>query len=390
MSTVNVHNQIVTWRRVLHEHPELSFNEIKTSQLVFDTLNTFDHVIVSRPTKTSVMAILKGHVPGNTIAFRADMDALPIQEETNIEFRSKNLGVMHACGHDAHTAMLLGAVQQLTERGNNFAGEIRFLFQHAEELYPGGAVEMVESGVLDGVDRAFALHVSPDYSTGQFVYRKDVFCSTADDFFIKIYGRGGHAGTPSETIDPLIIGAEIVSTLQTIVSRKIPNSKAPIITVAKFHCGTATNVIADTAELAGTIRSHDEDTRIEARALLEKIVHGIAEIHGARGTVEWEIGCPPVINDEETTDISVEAAKKIFGQNNLVNLKEPFFGTEDFAIMSAVVPASYQFMGVHHPKLGEPYPLHHPKFILDEDALVLGTNYFVEVANILCPSILRY
>ncbi|MFJ8234232.1 M20 family metallopeptidase [Ureibacillus sp. NPDC094379] len=384
MTTITtLKEQVITWRRTLHQEPELSFEEVKTAQFIEDQLRQCENFIVTRPTNTSVMAVLKGQERGKVIAFRADIDALPIQEETDVAFRSQVAGVMHACGHDAHAAMLLGAAYAIHDRGTNFAGEIRFLFQHAEEVSPGGAEQMVAQGVLEEVEHAFALHVSPNHLSGQLAYRKKAISSAADDFDITIFGSGGHAGMPAETIDPLLIGSEIVQALQTIVSRKIANGIAPVLSVTKFNCGTANNIIADQAELGGTIRSHHEKTRVYARELLEQTVHGIAQTHGATASITWELGCSAVFNDSDTTDISITAASKIF--ENIIELEQPMFGTEDFAIMAEQVPSSYQFIGVHHEKLGEAYPLHHPKFNLDENALILGTSYYVEIAKQLCP-----
>lgn len=388
IKTKDLHQQVIAWRQHLHMYPELSHQEHQTAQFIYEQLITFPHLEVKRLTETSVYACLKGtktEGQGHTILLRADIDALPIEEETDLPFKSKNPGVMHACGHDAHPAMLLGAAKVLAERGTDFNGEIRFIFQHAEEVTPGGAAQLVSLGVADNVDYAFALHVSPDYQVGQFAMKDGKFTAAADDFEIKIYGRGGHASTPEVAIDPLLIGSEMVVALQTIVSRKVPSIHAPVLTVAKFHCGTALNIIADTAELGGTIRSLDATVRVEARHHLEKIVNGIASMHGARVDIKWELGCPSVTNDKELTALSRQIAGDIVGAEGVQELPAPMFGTEDFADFSEIVPSSMQYIGVHNEDFGEAYPLHHPRFKIDEAALIYGVRYFEKIARTLCP-----
>lgn len=389
MRAINtLEQQVIAWRQHLHMHPELSHQEHQTAQYIYNHLLTFPHLEVKRLTETSVCAFLRGtktEGKGHTILLRADIDALPIEEETELPFKSKNQGVMHACGHDAHPAMLLGAAKALAERGTDFTGEIRFVFQHAEEVTPGGAAQLVGLGIVDNVDYAFALHVSPDYEVGQFAMKDGKFTAAADDFEIKIFGRGGHASTPEVAIDPLLIGSEIVMALQTIVSRKVPSIHAPVLTVAKFHCGTALNIIAETAELGGTIRSLDAKVRVDARKHLEKIVNGIASMHGATADIKWELGCPSVTNDKELTALSRRVAGDIVGEDGVRELPEPMFGTEDFADFSEAVPASMQFIGVHNVDFGEAYPLHHPRFKIHEDALIYGVRYFENIARTLCP-----
>ncbi|MFJ5767005.1 M20 family metallopeptidase [Lysinibacillus sp. NPDC093210] len=388
IETKDLKQQVIAWRQHLHMHPELSHQEHETANYIYNQLITFPHLEVKRLTETSVCAFLKGTKTegnGHTILLRADIDALPIEEETDLPFKSKNPGVMHACGHDAHPAMLLGAAKALAERGTDFNGEIRFVFQHAEEVTPGGAAQLVSLGIAENVDYAFALHVSPDYKVGQFAMKDGKFTAAADDFEIKIYGRGSHASMPEVAIDPLLIGSEMVVALQTIVSRKVPSIHAPVLTVAQFHCGTALNIIADTAELGGTIRSLDATVRVDARRHLEKIVNGIASMHGATVEIKWELGCPSVTNDKELTALSRRIAGDIVGAEGVQELAAPMFGTEDFADFSEAVPSSMQFIGVHNEEFGEAYPLHHPRFKLDEDALIYGVRYFENIARTLCP-----
>lgn len=380
--------EVIAWRRHLHENAELSYHEYKTSDYIYETVSTFPGLTVTRPTKTSVYAVLKGGkragAKPRTIAFRADIDALPIQEEADVDFKSNTPGVMHACGHDAHAAMLLGAAKALSNRRDEFSGEIRFIFQHAEEVTPGGAMELVEHGVMKDVDYVFALHVYPYENAGTFTMRAGKMNAAGDDFEITIKGRGGHASTPELTIDPLIIGAEVVTNIQLIVSRKLPILNAPVITVTKFNCGNSLNVIEETATLGGTIRSHDPVVRVQAREFLEQVAKGIASTHGATAEVKWDLGCAAVHNDAEATEITRRAAAKVVGKENVHDLPEPMFGAEDFAAYSEVVPASMQFIGVHNEDYGLAYPLHHPKFKIEEKALQHGVDYFVNIAEELC------
>ena len=380
-------DEVITWRRHLHENPELSHQEYKTSEYIYNLLKTFPGLIVTRPTQTSVFAVLNGikkveqKKKKYILAFRADIDALPIIEEADVEYKSKTNGVMHACGHDAHTAMLLGAAKALSEKREELSGEIRFIFQHAEEVSPGGAIELVEKGVMEDVDYVFALHVDPTVNAGKFTMKEGMLNAAGDDFEIKVIGSGGHASTPELGVDPLIIGAEIATNLQQIVSRKLPILRAPVLTVTKFNCGNSLNVIANHAELGGTIRSHDPVVRVKAREYLEQVVKGIAVAHGAKTEVTWDIGCAAVQNDKAATVITRKVAEKIVGAENVIEQEEPFFGAEDFSAYSEVVPASMQFIGVHNESYGEAYPLHHPIFKIDEDALQHGVTYFVDISK---------
>lgn len=381
-------DEVISWRRHFHENPELSYQEHQTSEFIYRKLKTFTGLDVTRPTETSVLAVLKGAKKSprksNTISFRADIDALPIEEEADIEYKSKNPGVMHACGHDVHAAMLLGAAKVLSGKKDEINGEIRFIFQHAEEVLPGGAQELVKKGVMEGVDYAFALHVTPYERTGTICLREGVFCAAADDFEIKIIGQGGHASTPELTVDPLIIGAEITTNIQHIVSRKIPALRTPVISVTQFHSGSALNVIPENAEIGGTIRSLDAESRVKAREYLEQIVKGISEAHGAKCEVTWYLGYPAVVNDKAAVDISRTVMEGIFEENNIIQVNDPMFGTEDFSAFSEIVPSSMQFLGVHDNEFGKAYPLHHPKFKVDEKALVYGVRYFVGIADKIC------
>lgn len=382
METKNLKQSLIGWRRHFHRNPELSYKEYETSEYIAEVLGTFDGIEVSRPTETSVLGVLRGmKTDGPVVLLRADIDALPVKEETGVEYASSNPGVMHACGHDAHAAMLLGAACELSRLRGEIDGEIRFVFQHAEEDFPGGACELVDLGVADGVDYAFALHVSPDYETGYFAVREGAFCAAADDFRIRITGRGGHAASPDTAIDPIITASEFTMSLQTVVSRKISPHKVPVISVTNFHGGDAMNVIPEHVEIGGTVRSIDEASRVRAREELEHVLKGVTAAHRAKYTIDWDIGYPSVFNRSEAVEVTRNAAGKIFGTDKLIEVDQPIFGTEDFSSFSQTVPASMQFIGVHSKEAGESYPLHHPRFTVDEDALEKGALYFVEIAR---------
>lgn len=383
-----VMEQVISWRHHFHENPEISYQEYQTSDTIEQLLKSFQGLEVSRPTDTSVLAVLKGSCESarktKTLLFRADIDALPLQEETSLPFQSKNTGVMHACGHDAHAAMLLGAAKLLASKKNELNGEIRFIFQHAEEVLPGGAQELVGKGVANNVDYAFALHVSPAYYTGEIALKDGVLCAAADDFELKIIGEGGHSSAPELTIDPLLIGAEITTNIQHIVARKISALKAPVVSVTKFQSGDALNIIPQYAELGGTIRSLNSKSRVKARQALEQIVKGITEAHGARFEIKWDLGYPAVVNNSEAVAVSRTVIEKLCGKKGLIEVEDPMFGTEDFSSFSEIIPSSMQFIGVHNEAFGKAYPLHHPKFRVDDQALQVGVQYFVAVAENLC------
>ena len=382
-----IKEEVIKWRRQLHENPELGFEEVETSNYIYQLLQSFSDLEISRPTKTSVLAVLKGLKPSAsplTIAFRADIDALPIVEEADVPFKSKKEGVMHACGHDTHTAMLLGAAKVLSSKREEISGEIRFIFQHAEEVSPGGALGLVDVGVVDNVDHIFALHVDPFVKSGTITMKDDVLCAAIDDFEITIIGKGGHASMPEKSIDPIAIGAEVVSNLHQITARKISALNVPVLSVVVFQSGNVLNVIPETAYIGGTLRSLDSESREEAKKYVNQIVKGISEAHGASFKINWMEGYDPVINDKESVTISRKAATEVFGHENVIHIDKPFFGGEDFSAYLRKSPGSMQFLGIYNEELGNNYPLHHPKFMVDEEALQYGTEYFVKIAEHLC------
>jgi amidohydrolase len=372
----NIKAEVIQWRRYLHQNPELSFQEEKTARFVYETLQSFGNLELSRPTRTSVMARLIGAQPGKVLAIRADMDALPIQEENTFEFASQNPGVMHACGHDGHTAMLLGTAKILSNLKDQIKGEVRFLFQHAEELIPGGGEEMVQAGVMDGVDIVIGTHLWSLLERGKIGVVYGPMMAAPDEFMIKVIGKGGHAASPHETVDSIAIAAQVVTNLQHIVSRNIDPLDNVVVSVTKFVGGTAFNVIPNSVEICGTVRSFDVKFRKSIPGFMERIVKGITEAHGASYEFKYNFGYRPVVNDEKVTRVIEETVREVFGEEALVMMK-PSMGGEDFSAFQQKAPGTYFVTGAGNRNKGIIYPHHHPRFTIDEDALEIGAKMFV-------------
>ncbi len=370
--------EVIAWRRHLHEHPELSFQEVNTSNYVYHLLCSLPELEVSRPTATSVMARLIGAQKGSTLAIRADMDALPIQEDTSLPFASKNPGVMHACGHDMHTAILLGVVKYLVTKKEDIRGEIRFIFQHAEE-YIGGAKEMVAAGALDGVDKIIGLHVAAMYPVGLLGVREGVNTAASDSFDLTIHGKGGHGSAPQTSVDSIAIAAQVVTNLQHIVSRDVDPMDSVVISVTKFQSGTAYNVIPEQAKLAGTIRTFNPTLRDQVPSLMERIAKGIVEAHGAAYDFTYHKGYDPVVNDPLITRQVRTALVEHFGEK-AVQTPPPQMGSEDFSGYLTKVPGFFLWVGA-----GGQYPHHHPRFEVDEKAIFIGIKAFIVMTQALLP-----
>ncbi|MED4572230.1 M20 family metallopeptidase [Brevibacillus agri] len=375
-----VKEQVIAWRRYLHEHPELSFHEEKTAQFVYETLLSFGNLEVSRPTKNSVMARLIGSQPGKVLAMRADMDALPITEENTFEFVSKNPGVMHACGHDGHTSMLLGTAKILSGMKDQIKGEVRFLFQHAEEVFPGGAEEMVQAGVMDGVDIVIGTHLWATMEYGTVGICPGPMMAAPDTFWITVLGKGGHAALPHETIDSIAIAAQVVTNLQHIVSRNADPLDNLVLSVTQFVGGTTHNVIPGTVEICGTVRSFDQTLRESVPGLMERVIKGITEAHGASYKFKYEFGYRPVINDEEVTRLMEEVVVESLGAEWVEHMR-PTMGGEDFSAFQQKAPGCFFYVAAGNKEKGITYPHHHPRFTIDEDALEVGVKMFVNAAR---------
>jgi amidohydrolase len=372
-----VSEEVVAWRRYLHRNPELSFQEEETARFVYETLQTFGNTLeLSRPTPTSVVARLIGAKPGPTLAIRADMDALPIEEENDFEFVSRNPGVMHACGHDGHTAMLLGTAKILSEMRDRIRGEVRFLFQHAEELCPGGAQQMVDEGVMEGVDVVIGTHLWAPLEIGKIGVAYGAMMGSPDTFWITIKGKGGHGAMPHQAVDSIAIGAQVVTNLQHVVSRNTDPIDDVVVSVTKFTGGTTHNVIPGCVEMLGTVRTLDPEVRKKVPELMERVVKGITEAHGASYEFKYQFGFRPVVNDEEVTRAIEETVQEVFGEETL-ELVRPNLGGEDFSALQQAAPGTFFWVGAGNKEKGITYPHHHPRFTIDEDALPYGVKMFL-------------
>lgn len=371
---------VVEWRRHLHQHPELSFHEAETAQFVEETLASFGGLLITRPTPTSVLARLVTGRPGPVLAMRADMDALPITEETGLPFASTARGVMHACGHDGHTATMLGAVKQILAMREQLVGEIRFIFQHAEEVYPGGAEELVQRGVMDGVTRVIGAHLWAQLDVGTVGLSAGAMMAAPDTFWITVRGTGGHGGIPQQTVDPVLIGAQVVTNLQSIVSRGMDPLDPAVVSVTQFHAGNTHNVIPETAELNGTVRTFNPELRTRIPQLMERIIRGVTAAHGATYEFTYERGYRPVINDATVTREMQEIVETACGPNVVVPMRPTMTG-EDFSAFQQQAPGNFFFIGIRNEARGIVHPHHHPRFDIDESALETGVRIFTEAAR---------
>jgi amidohydrolase len=375
-----VRADVIGWRRHLHQNPELSFHEEGTAEFVAETLESFPGIEVSRPTRTSVLGRLPGVRPGRVLAIRADMDALPLQEENEFEFASRRSGVMHACGHDAHTAMLLATAKVLSGLREDLPGEVRFLFQHAEELFPGGADEMIAAGVMDGVDAVIGAHVWSPLEAGKIGIVYGPAMAGPDTFWITIHGRGGHAALPHQTVDPIVAGAELVGSLQHIVSRSTDPLSTAVVSVTQFVAGTTHNVIPGSVQMQGTVRTFEPALRSRMPEVMERHVKGVTEAHGASYDFKYEHGYRVVVNEPRTTGVVEAAVRDVLGPS-AVEMMKPNMGGEDFSAFAERAPGCFFFIGVGNAGKGIVHPHHSPRFTVDEDALAPGVAVFVQAAR---------
>ena len=368
---------LVALRRDIHANPELSYHETRTSGLVATLLEGFG-LEVTRPSPTSVVGLLRGARPGRTVALRADMDALPLEEETGEPFASRNPGVMHACGHDTHTAMLLAAAKTLVGLRDELAGNVKFLFQHAEEHPPGGAVEIVAAGALEDVDGVFGLHIR-NQKAGTATITRGAASTAYDGGMLTIQGRGSHGSMPQHGIDPVVVGSEIVLALQTVVSRSIAPDHFAVVTVGAFNSGEAPNIIPDTARLALSVRTTDPEDRETVRRRVHEVIAGVCAVHGATYTLDWEPGYDAIQNDDGAADLAYAAAATALGEDR-IEWGPATSGSEDFSVYAARVPGCFVFLGGGDESEGFPFQNHHPKFNVMESALTAGARLEVQIA----------
>ncbi|MGC4108344.1 MAG: amidohydrolase [Thermomicrobiales bacterium] len=375
---------VIADRRHFHENPELGFQEFETAKLVAERLASLGvEDIRTGINTTGITGLIRGSGSGpnadKTILLRADMDALPIIEETGVEYVSKHEGVMHACGHDAHTAILLGAARILTQRKDAFAGTVKVLFQPAEEMPPGGALGMIEQGVLENphVDAVFGLHMANALPVGQVAVAGGPILAGGDLFKITIQGKGGHAARPQAAIDPVVIGSQIVAAFQTIVSRSVDPMESAVVSITFFKAGEAFNVIPDVATIGGTVRWFSMDVAALVEERMIAIAEGIGKAAGADVTVEIIKGYPPTINDADQAAIVREALVAVAGEENVIT-PTPIMGGEDFSRFLLNRPGAFFNIGSMNVEKGFVYGHHHPKFDIDEESLGMGVAAMVQ------------
>lgn len=375
----NVMAEVLATRHHLHRFPEIGLSEFKTSDYVAEQLTALGYEMTRGLATTGVVATLRNGSSGRSVGIRADFDALPILEETGLPYASEIPGVMHACGHDGHTAMLLGAAKILAER-RNFDGVIHLIFQPAEENF-GGARIMIEDGLFERFpcDAVFALHNDPEIPFGHFALREGPIMAAVDECKITVNGRGGHGAEPQSTADPIVCGASIVMALQTIVSRNIHPLDPTVITVGGFHAGAASNVIPERAEMVLSIRSFDPRVRDQLESRIRAVAEGQAASYGMGVTIDYQRGYDPTVNHKAETDFVRDLAVSFAGRDKVYDLPRPMMGSEDFAYMLAERPGSYFFLGTQRTP-NDP-PLHHPRYDFNDDILPIGTTFWVELAE---------
>ncbi len=363
--------EVVRLRRTIHEHPELAFEEIKTGVLVAETLEKIGLDVKRGVARTGIVASLKGKKSGKAVALRSDMDALPIQEATGLPFASKNPGKMHACGHDAHTAIGLGAAMILSELRDELNGEVRFLFQPSEERNPGGAPYMIEDGALEGVSKVFGLHVLSQADAGAVGFCAGEMMASADELYITIKGKSGHGARPHHAIDPVIVSAQVILALQTLVSRNLDPFAQGVITIGSIHGGFAPNIIPNEVKLVGTLRAMSKEWREFAHKRVHEIVNGICYSARAEADIHIDLGYPVLVNDEKETMFAESCALQLFGPERVFQA-ERLMGAEDFAYYLEKVPGTFYRLGIRNEAAGITADIHNDHFTIDESALKAG------------------
>lgn len=377
----DIARELIADRRHLHQHPELAWHEEETAQYVTERLRALGLEVETGVGGTGVVGLLRGDQSGKTVLLRADMDALPIEEQNDVTYRSQNPGVMHACGHDAHTAMLLGAARLLSERRSEIPGMVKFVFQPAEEVPPGGAQAMIKAGVLESprVDAAFGVHIGQDMPLGTVGVTTGPMNAASDRFEVTIAGQGGHAARPHLSVDPVVIASHCILGLQTLVSREVDPLEQVVVTIGALHAGTIANVIPETATLAGTVRTFNPDVRQYVAERLPTLIKDMAHAMRATADTRYDFGYPALVNDEAMTDLVREVARDVVGERGVVE-RQPSMGGEDMAYFLRQVPGSFFRIGSNNPDRSLTYGHHHPRFDIDEAALPVGTAMLASVA----------
>lgn len=370
--------QLVNWRRTLHAMPELGHEEYKTADFLEAELRKMG-LEPKRILPTGIIADIQGSKPGRRVMIRADIDGLPIQEESDYPFVSQHKEVMHACGHDGHMAIVLGTAAWFVHHRDDFAGTIRILFQPSEEKTPGGALPMIEKGALEGVDAAIGLHLWSVMKTGQVGLISGGMMAAADRFVVKFTGRGGHASQPHLTSDAVLVAAQAVVNLQTIVSRKVDPARAAVVTVGTIHGGANFNIISETATITGTIRTFDEAVQENIHQEIRRICEQTASMMGATADVTVSKGYPAVVNPERSVEVLKKAYADASAPIELVDM-DPSMGGEDFSYFLQKVPGAFFFLGAMPTDTKRAFPHHHPRFTIDEEVLPMGVELLTKGA----------
>lgn len=377
------HQEAVEIRRHLHQHPELSFEEVKTGQFIAQKLSEFGIPYQHGIAENGLVGLIKGKNPEKKVlALRADMDALPIEEANAVPYKSKNKGVMHACGHDVHTASLLGSAKILNKIKNSFEGTIKLIFQPAEERLPGGASIMIKEGVLENPAPAgiFGQHVHPPLEVGKVGFRGGRYMASADELYLTVTGKGGHGALPQNCVDPIVVSAHIITALQQVVSRNADPTIPTVLTFGQINStGGATNIIPDEVKLQGTFRTMDEKWRFEAHQRLHQIVEGVAASMGAQADLEIMVGYPTLFNNEALTAKAKQYAVEFLGEQNVVDLPIRLTA-EDFSYYSQKMPACFYRLGTGNPEKGITSQVHTTTFDVDEACLELSTGLMAWIA----------
>lgn len=374
-----IKDELISIRRHLHRTPETDFEEIKTSSFIRSKLDDYG-IPYTTSAKTGTVALIKGKNSNKTVLLRADIDGLPIKDESKFEIKSEREGYMHACGHDIHATCLLGAAKILNDIKDELNGNVKLVFQPAEEGV-GGALPMIEDGILENphVDAAFALHVEPLEKTGNIQVKDGSIMASPDDFKIVVHGVGGHASAPEKCVNPVTIGTAIIMEFEKL-NATVLKDKPCVMTVCYFNGGTCNNAIPQTAEIMGTARSLDNETREMLIELLDKTAHETAKKHGTTIDFTFNKLFPPVVNNSEMNDVIRNSAKKLTCINEVVTLDKPAMAGDDFSYFGENVPSAYSKLGVGNVEKGAVYPIHSPKFIADEDALPIGSAILSQTA----------
>lgn len=373
--------EAVKMRRDFHRHPELGFKEVRTAKVVADYLRALNLEVTEGVGKTGVVAVLSGDQAGKTVALRADMDALPIQEETGLDFASEIPGVMHACGHDGHTAMLLQVAKLLSSMKSRLKGRVKFIFQAAEELSHGGATLMCQEGAVDDVDAIFGLHIWPTLETGHIGVLSGPMMASADYGYVTVKGKTGHGSQPHKAVDACVVAAQAILGIQTVVSRQIDALDPAVISIGSISGGTAANVIADEVKFAFTVRALSKENREKVPVLVERTIKGITESAGATYEFNYDYCLPPVINDSKAVALVEEVGKQLLGEDKVIRLSKPVMGSEDFSFFQEKVPGAYFFLGGKNDEKGIVPLAHNSKYNFDEDAMLTGISMMAAIAH---------